>query len=133
MSSCRRRGSSTALPGRPYGLKPAAGQKRGSDVLAGKPDRKAGREQVKDHALSRFGLDVGKIARQALVLRVQKGDVKYARKLTNSRTVIVLDHAGGEIAFLYSNATKDIVSFLAPDAGDCWLAAIAGVIRARAE
>ena len=52
------------------------------------------RRLVKDCARSRFGLEVGKQARQTLIRRVQKGDVKYARKLTNSRTVIVLDYAG---------------------------------------
>jgi hypothetical protein len=51
-----------------------------------------------------------------MIRRVRKGDVKYARKLTNSRTVIVLDHEGGERAFLYSSATKEIISFLGPDA-----------------
>ncbi len=56
------------------------------------------------------------MVRQTLVRRVQKGDVKYARKLTNSRTVIVLDSADGEMAFLYSSATKEIVSFLPLDA-----------------
>jgi hypothetical protein len=56
------------------------------------------------------------MVRQTLIRRVQKGDVKYARKLTNSRTVIVLDYAAEEMAFLYSRVTKDIVSFLAPDA-----------------
>jgi hypothetical protein len=83
---------------------------------SGKPEKKSGRQHVKDSALSRFGLEVGKMVRQTLIRRVQKGDVKYARKLTNSRTVIVLDYAGGEMAFLYSSATKEIVSFLAPDA-----------------
>jgi hypothetical protein len=76
---------------------------------------------VKDCALSRFGLEVGKMVRQSLIRRVQKGDVKYARKLTNSRTVIVLDYAAGELAFLYSSATKEIVSFLpahAPEIAD---------------
>ncbi len=76
----------------------------------------ARRRQVKDCARSRFGLDVGKQARQILIRRVRKGDVKYARKLTNSRTVIVLDYDGGEMAFLYSSAIKEIISFLAPDA-----------------
>jgi hypothetical protein len=56
------------------------------------------------------------MVRQSLIRRVQKGDVKYARKLTNSRTVIVLDYADGEMAFLYSSKTKEIVSFLPPDA-----------------
>jgi hypothetical protein len=42
--------------------------------------------------------------------------VKYARKLTNSRNVIVLDYGEGEVAFLYSSASKEIVSFLPPDA-----------------
>ena len=74
------------------------------------------RRLVKDGARLRFGLDVGKQARQILIRRVHKGDVKYARKLTNSRTVIVLDYEGGEIAFLYSSASKEIISFLAPDA-----------------
>jgi hypothetical protein len=53
--------------------------------------------------------------------------VKYARKLTHSRTVIVLDYAEGEVAFLYSSATKEIVSFLPPDAPE-----IAGWRRAQA-
>ena len=66
--------------------------------------------------MSRFGLEVGKMVRQSLIRRVQKGDVKYARKLTNSRTVIVLDYAHGEMAFLYSSTTKEIVSFLPADA-----------------
>jgi hypothetical protein len=76
----------------------------------------SGRRHVKECALLRFGLEVGKIVRQDLIRRVQKGDVKYARRLTNSRTVIVLDDAHGEMAFLYSSATKEIVSFLPPDA-----------------
>jgi hypothetical protein len=59
---------------------------------------------------------VGKMVRQTLIRRVQKGDVKYACRLTNSRTVIVLDYADGEMAFIYSSATKDIVCFLPPDA-----------------
>ena len=84
--------------------------------MASNPDRKAERQQVKDCAFSRFGLEVGKMVRQSLIRRVQKGDVKYARKLTNSRTVIVLDYAHGELAFLYSSTTKEIVSFLPADA-----------------
>ena len=76
----------------------------------------ARRQQVKECAWSRFGLAVGKQIRQSLIRRVWKGDVKYARKLTNSRTVIVLDYTDGEMAFLYSSATKEIVCFLPPDA-----------------
>jgi hypothetical protein len=45
---------------------------------------------------------------------VRKGDVKYARKLTHSRTMIVLDHDGAELAFVYSSASKKIIRFLAP-------------------
>jgi hypothetical protein len=71
---------------------------------------------VKDYARSRFGLEVGKLTRLALIRRVRKGDVKYARRLTNSRTVIVLDHDGSEMAFLYSSASKEIISFLSPEA-----------------
>jgi hypothetical protein len=76
----------------------------------------ARRRQVKECALSRCGLEVGKLLRQTLIRRVRRGDVKYARRLTHSRTVIVLDHNGEEMAFLYSSAAKDIVSFLPPDA-----------------
>ncbi len=54
----------------------------------------ARRQQVKECAWSRLGLAVGKQIRQSLIRRVWKGDVKYARKLTNSRTVIVLDYDG---------------------------------------
>ena len=76
----------------------------------------ARRQQVKERAWSRFGLTVGKQIRQSLIRRVWKGDVKYARKLTNSRTVIVLDHEGEEMTFLYSNSSKEILGFLLPDA-----------------
>jgi hypothetical protein len=76
----------------------------------------ARRRQMKECARARFGFDVGKQARQTLIRRVWKGDVKYARRLTASRTVIVLDYDGGEMAFLYSSAAKDIISFLGPDA-----------------
>jgi hypothetical protein len=76
----------------------------------------ARRQLVKACAFSRLGLTVGKQARQSMIRRVRKGNVKFARKLTNSRTVIVLDHEGVEWAFLYSGATKEIISFLGPDA-----------------
>jgi hypothetical protein len=76
----------------------------------------ARRQQVKECAWSRLGLTVGKQIRQSLIRRVWKGDVKYARKLTNSRTVIVLDYDGEEMAFLYSSAHKEIIGFLSPDA-----------------
>ena len=76
----------------------------------------ARRQLGRECARSQPGLDVGKLARQSMIRRVRKGDVKYACKLTNSRTVIVLDHEGGERAFLYSSATKEIICFLGPDA-----------------
>lgn len=76
----------------------------------------ARRQQVKERAWSRFGLAVDKQIRQSLIRRVWKGDVKYAHKLTSSRTVIVLDYEGCELVFLYSNAHKEIISFLSPDA-----------------
>ncbi len=91
-------------------------QERRKIAYAGNLDRKAGRQQVKDCAWSRFGLEVGRTTRQSLIRRVQKGDVKYAHRLTNSRTAIVLDYAEGELAFLYSSATKEIIGFLPPDA-----------------
>jgi hypothetical protein len=71
---------------------------------------------MKDRALRRFGLEVSRHVRQTLVHRVHTGDVKYACKVTTSRTVIVLDYAGVEMSFLYSSATKDIVTFLPHDA-----------------
>jgi hypothetical protein len=74
------------------------------------------RRHVKDRALQRFGLEVGRHVRQTLIHRVQTGDVKYACKLTNSRTVVVVEYADVEMSFLYSSATKDIVTFLPPDA-----------------
>ncbi len=86
MSQCKKRNSPILLPGGAppdlplRGQKPAAGREQSKAAHASKPDRKAGRQQVKDCALSRFGLEVGKLARQTLIRRVQKGDVKYARK-----------------------------------------------------
>jgi hypothetical protein len=51
----------------------------------------------------------------ALIHRVHKGDVKYARKLTHSRTMIVLDHNGVELTFIYSSACKKIISILSKE------------------
>jgi hypothetical protein len=123
MSQCKRREASIVLPDRRSrdsarrGAKPEPEQEPRKAVHGRRADRrKAERQQVKDCAFSRFGLEIGKMVRQNLIRRVQKGDVKYARKLTNSRTVIVLDYAHGEMAFLYSNTTKEIVSFLPADA-----------------
>jgi hypothetical protein len=76
----------------------------------------ARRRHVKDRARQRFGLEVGRHVRQTLIRRVHTGDVKYACKVSNSRTVVVLDYASVEMAFLYSSVTKDIVTFLPPDA-----------------
>jgi hypothetical protein len=84
---------------------------RGPTILL--PER---RQQMQECAWARPGLPAGKQIRQSLIRRVQKGDVKYARKLTNSRTVIVLDYEGRELVFLYSGVQKEILSFLPPDA-----------------
>jgi hypothetical protein len=122
MSRCKTREPVIVLPDRrttdsaQRGAKPAPERERKKAVHGSSPDRKAERRQVKDCAFSRFGLEIGKMVRQSLIHRVQKGDVKYARKLTNSRTVIVLDYAHRELAFLYSSTTKEIVSFLSADA-----------------
>ena len=61
----------------------------------------------------------GTLVRQdlmALLARVRSGQVRYARRVSRSRTVIVLDYAGEEVAFLYSNATRRILCFLPPGA-----------------
>jgi hypothetical protein len=74
------------------------------------------RQRVKAQAFSRYGLEIGKRVRQDLIRRAHDGDVKYARKLTHSRSVIVLDHHGAELTFIYSSARREIISFLAADA-----------------
>lgn len=71
---------------------------------------------MKESAWLGFQLAVGKMVRRHLVERVQAGDVRYARRLTRMRTVIVLEYAGQEIAFLYSRVSKEIISFLPLDA-----------------
>lgn len=76
----------------------------------------ARREHMRGRALERFGLDVGKLVRRELIRKVQAGDVKFARRLTHSRTVIVTDYAGLELTFLYSGTHKEIVTFLPSEA-----------------
>jgi hypothetical protein len=71
---------------------------------------------MKQSAWSGFQLAVGKVVRQHLVERVQRGDVTYARRLTRSRTAIVLNYAGQQMAFIYSSEGKEIVCFLPLDA-----------------
>ena len=66
-----------------------------------------------------FGFAAGKEARRELKRRVRIGDVKYARSLTCSRTLIVLDYAGHELAFIYSNRAKEILRFLSLDGPEC--------------
>lgn len=68
------------------------------------------------NTLKAFGRSTGKQVRQDLLRRVRTGNVRYARKLTGSRTVIVLEYAGEELAFLYSSATRRILCFLPPGA-----------------
>ena len=58
----------------------------------------------------------GRQVRQSLMRRVHAGDVLYARRLTHTRTVIVLIYAEQELAFLYSSAAKQILRFLPPGA-----------------
>lgn len=71
---------------------------------------------VKERARARLGVHVDKAARQTILRRVRKGDIRYARKLTHSRTVMVVEHEGRELAFLYSSAHQEIIGFLSPDA-----------------
>jgi hypothetical protein len=83
-----------------------------------RPRKKLRRRRMKESAWSWFQLSAGKAARQTLVERVRNGDVRYARRLTRSRTAVVLEYAGQEIAFIYSSATKEIISFLPLDAAE---------------
>lgn len=76
----------------------------------------ARREHMRCRAMERFGLDAGKLVRRALIHQVQTGEVKFARKLTHSRTVIVTEYAGMELVFLYNGIRKEIVTFLPADA-----------------
>jgi hypothetical protein len=76
------------------------------------------RRRMKESAWSWFQLAASKAANKTLVERVQSGDVRYARRLTRSRTVVVLEYAGQEIAFIYSSASKEIISFLPLDAAE---------------
>ena len=84
--------------------------------LTAQPKKKLRRKRMKESAWSGFQLVVGQMVRQLLVQRVQKGDVQYARRITRSRSVIVLEYAGQQIAFLYSRQSKEILSFLPLDA-----------------
>jgi hypothetical protein len=60
----------------------------------------------------------GKQVRHELLRRVHAGDVQYARRLTHTRTVIVLRSREEEVAFIYSSHTKRIVCFLPPGAAE---------------
>lgn len=72
---------------------------------------------------SNSGIQVGKETRRELIRRVRRGDVRYAQKLTASRTMIVLEHDGVEMAFVYSKTDKTILRFLQPNAPETvdWL------------
>lgn len=66
--------------------------------------------------MERFGLEIGKAARRMLIRKVQTGEVKFSRRITRSRTVVVVDYAGVEVTFLYNRARKEILTFLPRDA-----------------
>jgi hypothetical protein len=53
-----------------------------------------------------------------LLQHVRTGDIKFARRLTRSLTVIVLDHNGEELTVLYSSTRKKIVKLLPAGAAD---------------
>jgi hypothetical protein len=78
---------------------------------------------VKERARAQLGVEVDKPARQSILRRARKGDIRYARKLTHSRTVMVVEYEGRELAFLYSTASQEIIGFLSPDAPEIaeWL------------
>lgn len=76
----------------------------------------ARREHMQNRARERFGLEIGKLARRALIRKVQTGDVRFARKLTNSRTVFVAEYAGVEVTFIYCGKIKGILTFLPANA-----------------
>jgi hypothetical protein len=84
------------------------------------------REHMKKRAKERFGVGIGKWARRSLIGKVQAGDVKFVRKPTNSRTLIVAEHAGIEVTFIYSGTSKGIVTFLPAEARETaqWRAAL---------
>ena len=72
-------------------------------------------------SLQQCGRAVGKQVRRELLYRVHTGNILYARRLTQSRTVIVLRYGGEELAFIYDGANKRILCFLppgAPETGD---------------
>ena len=75
----------------------------------------ARREHMQIRARERFGLEVGKLARRALIRKVHTGDVRFARKLTNSRTVVVAEYKGVEVTFIYCGRMKGILTFLPAD------------------
>jgi hypothetical protein len=74
------------------------------------------RAHMQKRARERFGLEIGKRDRHALVRKVQAGEIKFAHKLTNSRTVVVAEHAGVDVTFIYCRRNKGILTFLPPDA-----------------
>jgi hypothetical protein len=79
-------------------------------------NHRASRAPARHPVASRSGIPIGKEVRRELLRRVWQGDIRYARKLTASRTVIVLEHGGAEMAFIYSRTARSILSFLEPDA-----------------
>jgi hypothetical protein len=76
----------------------------------------ARREHMQQRARERFGLEIGKVARRSLIGKLHSGDVCYARKLSQSRTVVVAEYAGIEVTFIYCGRTKSILTFLPPEA-----------------
>ena len=84
--------------------------------LTVKSKKKLRRRRMQENASPGFQLAVGKMLRHHLVERVHRGDVTYAHRLTRSRTAIVINYGGQEIAFLYSREGREIISFLSLDA-----------------
>ncbi len=80
------------------------------------PRSAARREHMRTRAKERFGLEIGKLARRTLIRKVQSGDVRFARKLTNSRTVVVAEYDGVEVTFIYCGKSKGILTFLPANA-----------------
>lgn len=77
----------------------------------------ADRIHAKRRATQRFGLILNKVAYRELVQRIQGPEPTYVRKLSNTRSLHVLNVEGRWLWVVYSRRMKTIVTFL-PDKGE---------------
>mgnify|MGYP006189081269 CR=1 FL=1 len=70
------------------------------------------RRHAQKRALQRYGIDLTKSTRDALIKRIQSGDYEFCEKQSNRVTHFVMKLDGELVRLVYDKLRREIVTFL---------------------